>query len=219
MISIEAQQKLLLAASKNLKKKITVYAIGGTAMMFLGLKNSTLDIDLVFETSEEREFFKKAIQGLGYQELNAMKVYGAKKNTPEMFTLGDERFDLFVGEVINFTFSDQVKKRAKEIRQFSDNLIIKIADPHDLIIMKCATDRLKDKDDVMAILKNTNINWDIVVAEAKNQVKSGKETATFELGYFLKEIYKTDKKLVPMTVLDCLFDFVKEQAEEQKKRK
>ncbi|MBI4919148.1 hypothetical protein HY837_04405, partial [archaeon] len=47
MISIEAQQKLLLAVSTNLKKKITVYAIGGTAMMFLGLKNSTLDIDLV----------------------------------------------------------------------------------------------------------------------------------------------------------------------------
>lgn len=219
MISIEDQQKLLLNVSKLLKKKITIYSIGGTAMMFLGLKNSTLDIDLVFENEEERTLFKNAIQELGYQELNAMKVYGAKKNTPEMFTLGVERFDLFVDNIVDFVFSDNMKRRAKQIRQFSDNLIIKVADVHDLILMKCATDRLKDKDDVMSILKNTNINFDIIIKEVKDQVKLGRELASFELGYFLKEIRKVDKKLVPMTVLDKLFNFVKEQAEEQKKRK
>ncbi|MBI4918677.1 hypothetical protein HY837_02015, partial [archaeon] len=146
-------------------------------------------------------------------------VYGAKKNTPEMFTLGDERFDLFFGEVVNFAFSEEVKNRAKETRQFSDNLIIKIADHHDLIIMKCATDRLKDKDDVLSILKNTNINFDIIVEEAKNQVRLGKETAAFELGCFLEDLYRTNKKLVPMKILDDLFNFVQKQAKEHKKRK
>ncbi len=219
MISIEDQQKLLLNVSKLLKKKITIYAIGGTVMMFLELKNSTLDIDLVFETVKDREDFKKAIKEIGYDELNAMKVYGAKKNTPEMFTLGDGRFDLFVDNIVDFVFSDNMKKRAKQIRQFSDNLIIKVADVHDLVLMKCATDRLKDKDDVMSILKNTDINFDIIIKEAKDQVKLGRELASFELGYFLKEIRKVDKKLIPMTALDELFNFVKEQAEEQKKRK
>ena len=38
MISIEQQQKLLLNVSKELDKQINVYAIGGTAMMFLGFK-------------------------------------------------------------------------------------------------------------------------------------------------------------------------------------
>jgi len=219
MISIEAQQKLLLAISKILKKQITVYAIGGTAMMFLGLKNSTLDIDFIFENSDAREFFKDAITELGYKEMNAIRIYGAKKNIPEMFTLGDERFDLFVEEVVNFVFSDDVKNRAKEVRQFNKNLIIKIADPHDLIIMKCATDRLKDKDDVLAILKNTNINFNIIIKEAKNQVRLGKETAAFELGCFLEDLYEINKKIIPMKVLDDLFSFVQKQAKEHKKRK
>ena len=38
MISIEDQQKLLLNISRRIKKPITAYAVGGTAMMFLGFK-------------------------------------------------------------------------------------------------------------------------------------------------------------------------------------
>ena len=49
MITIDQQQKLFLNVANMLKKKITAYAIGGTAMMFLGIKDATLDIDLVFE--------------------------------------------------------------------------------------------------------------------------------------------------------------------------
>ncbi len=62
MISIEQQQKLLLNLSRRLKRKIEVFAVGGTAMMFLGFKDSTLDIDLVFKNSDDREIFKEAIK-------------------------------------------------------------------------------------------------------------------------------------------------------------
>jgi hypothetical protein len=79
MITIDQQQKLLLNISKRLAKKITIYAIGGTAMMFLGFKDSTLDIDLVFESKEDREVFKKAIISLNYTDMNPIKVYGLKK--------------------------------------------------------------------------------------------------------------------------------------------
>ena len=57
MISIEEQQKLMLAIAKKLNSRINIYAIGGTAMMFLGLKDTTLDIDLVFENEKDREIF------------------------------------------------------------------------------------------------------------------------------------------------------------------
>ena len=58
MISIEKQQKLLLDISRKLKSPITVYAIGGTAMMFLGFKDATLDIDIVFENEGDRNTAK-----------------------------------------------------------------------------------------------------------------------------------------------------------------
>ena len=38
-------------------------------------------------------------------------------------------------------------KRATTTYEFDVNLLLRIADPHDLILMKCATDRLKDKED------------------------------------------------------------------------
>src|SRR3989344_9639522 len=115
MITIEEQQKLLLNISRRLKKQITAYAIGGTAMMFLGFKDSTLDIDIVFENEQDREVFRKAIQEIGYKKMDSIVVYGKKQNQPEMFTLGDERFDLFVNHVIDFDFSKEMMRRSGQI--------------------------------------------------------------------------------------------------------
>ncbi|MDP3990673.1 MAG: hypothetical protein Q8Q01_05735 [archaeon] len=212
MITIDLQQKLLLNVARRLTKKINVYAIGGTAMMFLGFKDATLDIDLVFENKKDRDIFKEAIKSLGYLEMDAIKVYGVKRNTPEMFKLNDERFDLFVVEVIDFIFSDTMRQRAEQIHQFGDNLILKIANPHDIILMKCATDRIKDKDDARKIINSKKINWEIIITEAKKQMKLGKERAAFDLGCFLENL-KTKMNIdIPQEVLDKLFLIVEKQA-------
>ena|SRR3989338_8856276 len=136
MITIEEQQKLFVNVSEKLKERINAYAVGGTAMMFLGLKDATLDIDIVFENETDRKIFEDAIKSLGYTALDSAIVYGAKKNRPHMFTLGDNRFDLFVGEIVYFIFSEDMQKRSKQIHQYNNNLILKIADPHDIIVMK-----------------------------------------------------------------------------------
>ncbi len=211
MISIEAQQKLLLAIAQKLTRPLTVYAIGGTAVMFHGIKDATLDIDLVFENAEDRETFKKAIVAIGYRHMNSTQVYGGKKDPPQMFTLGDERFDLFVNDVIDFTFSKAMQKRAQTIHQFGDNFMLKIADPHDLILMKCATDRLKDKDDGRKIIESKPIQWNILVEEAKNQVALGRDRALFDLGDFLEHLKKEMNVSVPQNILGMLFKLVQQQ--------
>lgn len=212
MISIAAQQSLLLAIAQKLTKPITVYAIGGTAMMFHGLKDTTLDVDLVFENTESRDVFKTALLALGYKKMDSVLVYGKKKNHPEMFTLGKERFDLFVGDVIDFVFSKQMQERAAATHQFEKTLMLKIADPHDIILMKCATDRLKDKDDARKIIESRPITWNILIEEAKNQVILGRETAVFDLGDFLEHLKNQMQVTIPTDVLDTLFKFVEEQA-------
>ncbi len=216
MIGIDQQQRLLLAVARRLAKKITVYAIGGTAMMFLGFKDATLDIGIVFESENDRTIFKDAIQSLGYTEMNAIKVYGTKRNTPEMFRRDDERFDLFVVEVIDFIFSDTMRQRAEQIHEFGDKLVVKIANPHDLILMKCATDRIKDKDDGRNIINSTKINWDIIIHEAKIQIKLGKTRAAFELACFVEDLRKELKVDIPQEVSNTLFKIVKQQ--ERKER-
>lgn len=218
MISIEKQQGLLLAISKKLKKPINVYAVGGTAMMFLGFKDATLDIDLVFENKEDREIFKEAIKSLGYKEMDAIVVYGGKPNRPEMFTLGDERFDLFVKDVIDFIFSEEMQKRAKSTHQFEGNLILKVADPNDIILMKCATDRLKDLDDAKSIITNFKVDWDLIFKEAQNQKKLGKIRAIFELGYFLEKLEKKFTMQIPKKIKEDLWEAVEIEAESKKKK-
>ena len=215
MITIDQQQKLLLNVARRLTKKITVYAIGGTAMMFLGFKDVTLDIDLVFENEKDRDVFKEAIKSLGYLGMDAIKIYGVKRNTPEMFKLDDERFDLFVVEVIDFIFSENMRKRAEQIHQFEENLFLKIANPHDIILMKCATDRIKDKDDARRIINSTKISWDIIIDEAKKQIELGKNRAAFELGCFLEDLKLKMNLDIPQEVLDKLFEIVEKQAKDK----
>ena len=152
---------------------------------------------------------------MGYLEMDAIKVYGAKRNIPQMFKLDDERFDLFVVEVVDFIFSDTMRTRAEAIHQFEGTLILKIADPHDLILMKCATDRIKDKDDARRIINSTTINWEIIIAEAKKQIELGKERAAFDLGCFLEDLKNEMNVDLPPEVLDTLFEIVEKQAKEK----
>ncbi len=220
MITIELQQKLFLDISSQLKKPINAYAVGGTAMMFLGLKEATLDIDLVFETESDMNGFRKAAEKLGYREINSAIIYGLKRNQPVMVSLGEIRFDLFTANVINFVFSEDMQKRAKKnAHQFGSGLIVNIADPHDIILMKCATDRLKDTDDARKIIENTTrMDWRILTEEARNQIALGKYMAALELGYFLERLKEKIGVNIPKYVLDELFEIVKEQADNKQKR-
>lgn len=219
MISLEQQQQLLLSIARRLKKKVTAYAIGGTAMMFHGFKESTLDVDLVFLHGKDRELFAAALLSLGYQKMDALQVYGKKRNTPEMFALDEVRFDLFVVQVVDFGFSTTMQQRATQIREFGETLILKVAHPYDLIIMKCATDRIKDKDDGRKIIESWEVQWKVLLEEIQIQIALGKERAAFELGCFLEDLkYRMKVKEIPKEVLDELFEKVKKQVEEKQKR-
>jgi hypothetical protein len=191
-----------------------VYAIGGTAMMFLGFKEATFAIALDFEKEEDRTVFKEAVKYIGYHELDSIEIYGAKRNQPLMLRLDDERFDLFLVNVIDFIFSKQMMKRAEKTHQFNNNLILKVANPHDIILMKCATDRMKDIDDARNIIKEIDIDFKVIIEEARNQIELGRQSAAFELGEFLENLKKTGVK-IPQKVLDELFKIVKKQAEEK----
>ena len=218
MISIEQQNNLFMSISKRMKRKITAYAIGGTAMMFHGLKDATLDIDLVFMSHSDRAIFEEAAVSLGYVKMDSIDVYGDRSNKPEMVKLGESRLDLFLPKVMNTIFSEEMVKRAANSHAFSDKLTIKIADPGDILIMKCATERIKDRDDVKRMSEITSLNWDAIVSEAKNQIALGNSVMAMELGCFLEEMNNKLGMDVPKKVLDELFGVVEKQSREKRKK-
>lgn len=207
MISAKEQESLLVAISAKLRKKMTVFAIGGTAMILSGSKDATKDIDLVFTNERDRRAFAEAAMSLGYEHFDPHLVYGTKDNQPMMLKRMDERFDLFGRKIISFTFSDSMEKRAEATHEFGSNLALKVADPHDVILMKSATERVKDLDDMRSILGNIKVDWNIIVGESKRQIGLGNSMPVFDLlGNFLKL-----RKLgitIPESVFETIWDSI-----------
>ncbi len=118
-----------------------------------------------------------------------------------MMVSKDDRFDLFLEEVITFKISDAIIKRVKEKHEFN-NLIIKIISPEDIILLKCATERAKDRNDAASLIEMFNINWDIIIEESINQTKLEEylfPVFLYDFLYELKEDFKAD---IPKEVLD-----------------
>jgi len=218
MIDIQEQQNLFIRIAERLPKKIEVYAIGGTAMMFLGLKYKTLDVDLVFSNVDDRKVFKETAKLLDFKESSAEIIYGKKENTPEMVTISDVRLDLFLFKIVSSYFSEPMQKRATQIHEFG-NLIIKVADPHDILIMKSVTSREKDFEDIASIIKNTKINWDVIVNESCEQVRLGNEAAILGLGEKLEKLSNRKIIVVPKDVLNKLWKLLDKQVKWKKKLK
>ena len=205
--------------AEKLKTTVEAYAIGGTAMMFYAIKAETKDIDLVFLKEQDRQTFIEALKEMKYETYNSRLVYTKKENVPLMFSRGEnERFDLFGTKIITLEFTQHMVKRAKNVNEYNKKLIIKSADPHDIIIMNCATDRAKDEEDIITIIKNTKINWDIIIQEIEEQVKKGNQTAMMDLGYLLERLREDKKAEIPLEVLNKLYNKVQKQIE-QKQRK
>ncbi len=216
MISITDQKNLFIEIGNKLSRKITAYVIGGTAMMFLDFKEATKDIDIVFTNKDDRKIFKEIAKSLGYREMDSITVYVIKNNRPEMISLGESRLDLFLSDVIDFIFSFNMQKRAEQTHEFGKNLILKVADKHDIILMKCATRRPKDEEDIINIIKSGNINWNIIIEEAKEQVSLGKEHAIFDMIKLVIELNKKYKLDIPDNVRKDLSVLLEKQVGSKK---
>lgn len=118
----------LFSLDKQLDRKITLVAVGGTAMTLLGIKSSTRDVDFCLKKEDKKHF---------------EKVMGT------LF-----RVDLFID---GYIFSEQLPAdyadRSKDIRQFS-NIMLKALDPLDIVITKAARFNARDEEDIAVLAKH-----------------------------------------------------------------
>jgi len=204
MINLEQQNELFKLIGEILKNKLECYVIGGSAMMYYGMKGNTKDIDLVFEHEKDREKVIQVLKNLGYNERGIKVVsviYPKKKNTPILLERDDSRVDLFVNKIINTVLSDSMKDRINSIYEYG-NFIIKVLAPEDLIITKCATERAGDRLDAVEIMKRAKIDWEVIIKESVFQAEVTPylfPVFLFDFLYELKEDLKAD---VPKKVLD-----------------
>jgi hypothetical protein len=212
MITTKEQESLFTELSRKLRKRVTAYAIGGNAMIYWGFKDATVDVDLVFLEEGDRKEFASALKSLGYSLMDVSLVYTRETNRPVMLKrASDERFDLFLNKVIRFTFSEGMEKRSGKVFEYGEKLVIRVADYHDIILMKCSTDRARDKEDIRHIINEERIEWDIIIDEARNQIILGNGGAVFDI---LQEclVMKNEMGLdIPEHFFERVWDLFSEQ--------
>ena len=111
-----------------------------------------------------------------------------------------------------------MKERTKQTHEFG-NLIIKIADPSDILIMKSVTSRDKDLEDIISIVNKSRINWNNIVEESKEQVRLGNETVILGLGEKLEKLINQKMIFVPKSITDKICKLFTKQVKEKAKKK
>ena len=217
MIDIKQQNELFGLIGEKIKRKIECYVIGGSAMMYYGMKDATKDIDLVFENEKDMGELVHLLKDLGYKEKDTKILYLKKKNTPILLER-ETRFDIFLDKIISTVLSDTMKERTRAVYEYN-NLIIKVISPEDLIITKCATERAGDRKDALEIMKKTNINWDIIIKESIHQAELTPylfPVFLFDFLYELKEDLKAD---IPKEVLNKIRKISEDMLEKTLKKR
>ena len=157
---------------------------------FSWIKDSTKDVDLVFEKKEERNLIKKVLEKIGLKESNDIEIYRHSetiKESPILLEGHEFRFDLFLKDIISFKLSPGIKERVKERHEF-DNFKIMVVSPEDILLLKSATDRRGDVLDAKKIIETFNIDWDIVIKECEWQTEHGRKIFSLFLFDFLEEL-------------------------------
>ncbi|MBS3113773.1 hypothetical protein J4448_01605 [Candidatus Woesearchaeota archaeon] len=196
MTDLKEQEDIFNLIGSNLKKKLKCFVIGGSAMLYYKLKDATKDVDIVLSNENDRQYILKFMKNLGYVERNPKILYINKKNVPILLQRGENRFDLFNRIIINLRFSDGMVDRSQLIYEYG-NLIANVASPEDIIILKCATDRAGDRIDAASIIKNTNVNWDILFQESISQMTLVGDVIPLNLYQFLLELKEDLKVEIP----------------------
>ena len=189
MITKDDQDALFQLIARNLKKDVQCYAFGGNAMMYSGYKDATKDIDILFENAEDKKAFVEAITYLNYQKVSLKTIYPKRlekdPKKPEMYTRGDERFDLFVGNIFRTVFSKGMKERIWGRYDFNSGkhrLTVFVLSKEDILFLKSITSRDRDFQDIQIIVeKEKKLNWDAIIQEAIEQYTSSNEWAVLYL--------------------------------------
>lgn len=163
---------VLEKVSKHLRLETKVYLIGGLGMVLHGLKASTKDVDLVFDTRPDLKNFISACKHEGMNDI--------VQKTEEYIQLGTQnileskngvRLDIFYKQVCNgLILSEDMKNRAQKSITFS-NLSVYVMSNEDIFLFKSITIRDDDLED-MAALATTELDWNVIEIEARKLPRS-----------------------------------------------
>lgn len=140
---------LLERIGNRLEKKITLVAVGGTAMTLLGLKNSTIDIDFTGPVSDI-EIFK---------EIEATIPHGFRIDT---WTCGDVHISQLPADYL---------EKSITITQDIKQILLKSLNPVDIVVSKIGRLEGRDIQDIEICIQICEISLDDIRSRAEEVIE------------------------------------------------
>jgi hypothetical protein len=160
-IGVDTLFGLLDSLSTFAEHKIRLYALGGTALTILGIKPSTLDIDINVGSEAEYRYISSLFEELGFQ----------KEGTMKWTTQEGLRFDLFhSSNILGTQLLPDCLTKAKFIRKVGSIELYTLS-PEDIIISKLARGIDRDFDDIRLILDHEKINLNSLATRYRNTMQ------------------------------------------------
>lgn len=183
----------------TLRTEVTAFLIGGGAMAFRGLKDTTKDIDLVVTTETEFDRLLAALDAYGYEEVSELdetyRQLGARLCVENQDGC---RIDVFNRQVANkLIFSDGMRQRSEEYLT-ATQLSVQLTALEDVFLFKSVAKRPDDIDD-MNTLVQTSLDFEAIENEIAAQVKllNGKQFTT-HIRESLDELYDQYEVQTPL---------------------
>ena len=139
---------LLESISAFVEEKVQMYALGGTALTILGIKPSTLDIDINIDSPKQYNYICTIFERIGFKRIGTIR----------WLTQEGLAFDLFYGSnILGTALMPDCLKLSKFIKSFG-NIGLYTLSPYDIIISKLARGDERDFNDIRNIMEKENIN-------------------------------------------------------------
>ena len=160
----------LEAIGARIAKPISIYLIGGCAMSFRKLKESTKDVDIVFKDRNDYDIFNHALFGAQYFEPFQIVAEYAHLEAMKMFENKDKfHLDLFVERVCG---KMKLTKTITERSEFYKNyglMSVYLVSKEDVFLFKslASEGRKRDLDDMRILYPN--LDWKAMEKELISQ--------------------------------------------------
>ena len=181
----------------RIQRTVKIYLIGGCAMSFRGLKESTKDIDIVFKNMEEYKTFTEGLFGAQYHEPFVIKSEYAHLEAMKMYENKDGfHLDLFVGHVLRkLKLSDSMIVRAEFYKKYG-NLSVYLISKEDIFLFKGLASEARKRDLADMKVMYPNLEWSVITKELSSQHLSMELISWFVSR--LEEFRETNKLDVPI---------------------
>ncbi len=140
----------LLQLLADLNEELELFALGGTAMVLKGIKESTKDVD--FLTTAEYPHLRKLLLLAGLREESPSLLCN-------VWYLDTLRIDIFYHSfILGYTLPEDWKELSEHVRTIG-KLKLYILNWLDIIITKIARSETRDIDDCLAIIKSQRLDF------------------------------------------------------------